>query len=247
LNLIEVFEHTTLQSSNLAFSVCARAASCQRGAFDKIRARIKESLSFVPGEGNNLPRITAAFLLLLMIVPKGFSWGREGHRVIADIAEHRLNSTARTNLETLIGTQKLASVANWADEVRGERDETYNWHFVDIPSTAAGFDHDRDCWQPNSGHQGAAEDHHNCVVDRITIFEEVLANPKASRPDRVEALKFLVHFVGDVHQPFHAIGDARGGNDIQVREFGRNQCGQHTCNLHGAWDTGVPSHNSGHL
>jgi hypothetical protein len=80
------------------------------------------------------------------------------------------------------------------------------------------------------------------VVDRIESFKKVLSDSNASRDDRIEALKFLVHFVGDVHQPMHAIGGAAGGNGIAVTEFGSNQCGRHACNLHGAWDSGLIEH-----
>jgi hypothetical protein len=79
-------------------------------------------------------------------------------------------------------------------------------------------------------------------VDRIDIFKKVLSDSKAPPDDRIEALKFLVHFVGDVHQPFHAIGEAAGGNGIAVTEFGSTQCGRHSCNLHGAWDSGLIQH-----
>jgi len=73
------------------------------------------------------------------------------------------------------------------------------------------------CFLPNSRHKGAATDHHNCVVDRIEIFKQVLSDNNALRDDRIEALKFLVHFVGGVHQPFHAIGEAAGGNPALLR------------------------------
>ena len=74
------------------------------------------------------------------------------------------------------------------------------------------------------------------------MFKQVLMNPSASDTDRVEALKFIVHFVADVHQPFHAIGNARGGNGIRVSQFGSSHCGEHPCNLHAAWDTGLIAH-----
>jgi hypothetical protein len=59
---------------------------------------------------------------------------------------------------------------------------------------------------------------------------------------RQEALKFLVHFVGDIHQPFHALADGRGGNDVAVSEFGLQTCGNYSCELHGAWDTDLTRH-----
>jgi len=80
------------------------------------------------------------------------------------------------------------------------------------------------------------------VVDRIEYFKRVLGDKSASRDDRIEALKFIVHFVGDVHQPFHAIGEAKGGNGVHVIEFGSDRCGRYPCNLHSAWDSGLIEH-----
>jgi hypothetical protein len=80
------------------------------------------------------------------------------------------------------------------------------------------------------------------VVDRIIDFKRVLGDKDAPREDRIEALKFIVHFVGDIHQPLHAIGEAKGGNGLHVTEFGSSRCGRYECNLHGAWDSGLIHH-----
>ena len=74
------------------------------------------------------------------------------------------------------------------------------------------------------------------------MFSNVLADKRASRPDRIEALKFLVHFVADVHQPLHAVAEARGGNDVAIVQFGRTECGSRPCDLHGDWDIGLIEH-----
>ena len=187
--------------------------------------------------------LSAAVLALTLLIPSTLvGWGHEGHEIVASLAQTRLTENTKIGIRSLIGEASLASIANWADEVRPDRDETYNWHFVDIPKDASGFSDERDCFLPNSRHKDAATDHHNCVVDRIELFKKVLSDNHATRNDRIEALKFLVHFVGDVHQPFHAIGEAAGGNGITVSEFGSTQCGRHPCNLHGAWDTGLIEH-----
>jgi hypothetical protein len=187
--------------------------------------------------------LSAAVVALTLLIPSTVvGWGHEGHEIVAALAQTRLTENTKIGTRSLIGDASLESVANWADEVRPERDETYNWHFVDIPKDASGFSDERDCFLPNSRHKGSATDHHNCVVDRIEIFKKVLSDNNASRDDRIEALKFLVHFVGDVHQPMHAIGEAAGGNGIAVTEFGSTQCGRHACNLHGAWDSGLIVH-----
>jgi hypothetical protein len=107
---------------------------------------------------------------------------------------------------------------------------------------SSGFLEPRDCYRPDERHAPANADRHNCVVDRIEMFAEVLADKNASRDRRVEALKFLVHLVADVHQPLHAIGEARGGNDLHVSEFGSSQCGRYPCNLHFVWDIALIHH-----
>lgn len=188
---------------------------------------------------------TAAILALLSFLPaQVFSWSQKGHAVIAEIAASRLTPTARANLNLLLGNNSLGSIATWPDAIRGDRDETYGWHFVDIPANAAGFDQARDCFRPQDGdkHPSAATDHHNCVVDRIDMFARTLADGNASERDRLLALLFVIHFVGDIHQPLHAIEDARGGNDIKVTVFGSDQCGNYQCNLHGVWDFSLVEH-----
>jgi hypothetical protein len=184
---------------------------------------------------------SVSFVFLLPVAL--LAWGPKGHRVVGALAQSLLSDTAKTGLQSVIGTSTLSSVANWADQVRTARDETYNWHFVDIPKNVASFSESRDCFLPTNTHAGAATDHHNCVVDRITLFKQILADTTQSTPDRLEALKFIVHFVGDVHQPFHAVGDARGGNSIHITLFGSTDCfGHKPCNLHGAWDSGIIDH-----
>jgi nuclease S1 len=187
----------------------------------------------------------AAILALLSFLPAQlFSWGPKGHAVIADIAASRLTPTTRANLDLLLGNNSLASISTWPDAIRSDRDETYGWHFVDIPANATGFDEARDCFRPQDSdkHPSAATDHHNCVVDRIEMFGQVLADRNATERDRLLALLFLVHFVADVHQPMHAIDEARGANDIKVTVFGVEQCGNNPCNLHGVWDSGLVEH-----
>ena len=191
---------------------------------------------------DQIKNCTVVFSFFILISSSAFAWGPEGHRIVGDIAETRLTVTARLRVQELLGNDDLAAVAVWADEIKGARPETYGWHFVDISKNSAGFSDARDCYRPDEKHAYTLQDHHNCVVDRITMFKRVLADRNGPRQDRIDALKFLVHFVGDVHQPMHAMGEARGGNDIHVSEFGYTQCGKYPCNLHFAWDTGLIEH-----
>lgn len=184
----------------------------------------------------------AALLITVFVPAQLLAWGPKGHQVVADVASSRLTPQTKKNLKLLLGHESLAAIATWPDEVRKQHDESYDWHFVDIPKDAAGFDDERDCFRPQDKHAGAQTDHHNCAVDRIEIFSKVLADENASREQRIEALKWLVHFVGDLHQPLHAIDEARGGNDIKLPFFGNPQCGDYPCNLHWAWDSMLLEH-----
>jgi hypothetical protein len=187
-------------------------------------------------------KIITIVLLASFISTQLSAWGPKGHAIVADIAASRLTPIAKQKLQSLLGPDSLASIASWADSVRKEHDESYDWHFVDIPKDAPGFSDERDCFRPQDKHKDALTDHHNCVVDRIEIFQKILGDEKASRADRLEALKWLVHFVGDLHQPLHAIDEARGGNDIKLAVFGSPKCGDYDCNLHWTWDTLLLEH-----
>jgi hypothetical protein len=155
------------------------------------------------------------------------AWGLEGHQIIAKVAENHLDETTKIMVQSLIGNNNLYSTASWADEIRKDRRETGPWHYVDIP-LGGSYVASRDCAPPKS-----------CVVEKISEYVKVLTDKHASREERAEALRFVVHFVGDVHQPFHAVGNARGGNDIRVRFLDSAQCGPYTCELHGVWDTSM--------
>lgn len=189
-----------------------------------------------------MKRTTALFILLSFASRQLLAWGPQGHAIVAGVAMTKLSSTTKKNIRLLLDNDDLAAISLWADDIRKQRDETFGWHFVDIPKDAASFSQPRDCFRPQDTHANAQNDHHNCVVDRIEIFRQVLADPRASRNDRLEALKFLVHFVGDIHQPLHAVDEARGGNDIKVTVFGSDKCGNYSCNLHGVWDVSLIEH-----
>jgi len=183
-----------------------------------------------------LKKTIAIFLSAIFLSTQLLAWGPTGHAIVADIATEHLTPAAKANLQSILGNDNLASISSWADQIKKDRDESYDWHFVDIPKDAPGFSDERDCFRPQDHHKDAQTDHHNCAVDRIEIFEKVLADENASKADRLEALKWVVHFVGDLHQPLHAIDVARGGNDIKLPVFGSSKCGDYDCNLHWTWD-----------
>lgn len=183
---------------------------------------------------------TPSTLLLLFIVPVLMAtpvqaWGDYGHRLIARIAFSQLTPTARAKVQRLIArsaqldtpecrVDSLADASIWPDCVRGLGDRfayAATWHYQNI-SVCAPFDIHAKC--PDG----------NCVTVQIDRQFRILANRQLPDADRLRALAFLTHFVGDMHQPLH-IGDKgdRGGNDVGVRYgyYDRDRL-----NLHWIWD-----------
>ena len=192
-------------------------------------------------------RIAASLLLAGIAAATVHAWSPQGHRLVALLATNHLTPTARQNVSWLLGRASLADVAVWADQYPGNN-QTSSWHYVNIPLDATNYDRDRDCpGQPRVSAGDRGDRRHDCVVDRILYNQERLANPSLDRADRAIALKFLVHLIGDLHQPFHALGVERGGNGILVSAFGSTTCSHddgtpYPCNLHGVWDTALIAH-----
>jgi hypothetical protein len=194
------------------------------------------------------PTFIAVLLLLFAVASTAHAWGAQGHRLVGLIAFNLLTPIARQNVAWLLEHQSLADVASWADRQVEVTYQTFYWHFLNIPSHATGYDRDRDCpRQPGVAAGGRGDRWRDCAVDRILYHEERLADRSLDRADRATALKFLVHLVGDLHQPFHALGVGRGGNDIAVGAFGVTDCGSDParpvlCNLHAVWDGALIAH-----
>jgi hypothetical protein len=148
----------------------------------------------------------------------------------------------------LLGDESLADVAVWADSYLDGNNQTSFWHYVDIPLDANGYDRDRDCPRQPAVRAGSRKDRwRDCAVDRILYSEDRLRDASLDRADRAVALKFLVHLVGDLHQPFHGLELQRGGNGIPVVLFGSPRCHyddgtSFACNLHAVWDGELIAH-----
>lgn len=170
-------------------------------------------------------------LALVGLLPAhAHAWGGTGHRIVAIIAEGHLTPRARRRVRRLLGRNvSLSSVATFADDIRSSRPETGNFHFVDIPLRENSFDPSRDC-QP--GPRG------DCILAALERFRGELADASLSNGRRAFALKFIVHLVGDMHQPLHCADNAdRGGNELRIFWFGQNNGGR--LNLHTLWDSTI--------
>jgi hypothetical protein len=166
------------------------------------------------------PLVLAIGLTLLPSLANAL--GAEGHRVVAMLAESQLTPKALVEVHRLLALEPgatLASVSTWADQHRSRR--TAPWHYVNFPRDSCTYDKERDC----PGGQ--------CVVEAINTQTKILAS-NGSDESKLLALKYVDHFVADIHQPLHAgYADDRGGNTYQLQAFGRGT------NLHALWDSGL--------
>ncbi|MBC7427718.1 MAG: S1/P1 nuclease [Bacteriovorax sp.] len=157
--------------------------------------------------------------LLCIVSPKAFSWGKEGHRIVGEIADRNISNDAKKGIAELLGDESLSRVANYADEIRSEKKYDYAgpWHYVSIPNGKTYFDQKRN--------------KEGDIIEALFRFEETLRDSKASKDDKIFALKFMVHDMGDLHQPLHVgIAEDRGGNSLRKKWF------KEESNLHAIWD-----------
>ena len=171
---------------------------------------------------------TVVFALLLSLATPAPAWGPLGHKMVGAMAEQQLSPALRERALALLAQDPvddgphLADVANWADAVRGSHDprytDSYRWHWIRFNGSCH-FDAAKQC----EGGQ--------CVNAAIDRFAARLGDPALTPAQRAEALRFLVHFVGDVHQPMHAgYRNDRNGFDVSLHYRGE------PWSLHGVWD-----------
>lgn len=195
--------------------------------------------------------ISSVALALLAFCPTSRAWGCQGHEIIAIIAEAHFNSRARAMVQEILardpislelarychdpGLDTFADSSTWADDERSVRPDTAAWHFIDIPLTARQPDLAQYC-PPSAG----------CLTSALAAELAILKNPRASAPDRADALRFVIHLVGDIHQPLHAAtNNDRGGNCVPVAFFGRMpqetnpKYDEYNPNLHQVWDVNI--------
>lgn len=170
-------------------------------------------------------RLVALLFCLLAPAAPTLAWGPPGHEIVGELAEHQLRPGARSEMDRLLAGEaqpRLAGIANWADALREAEtgsSRTSGWHYVNFRGGTCEYVPARDC--PDG----------NCIIGAINQQFLVLSDRRRPDAERRRALKFLVHLVGDVHQPLHASPrDDRGGNDYQVSYQGQGR------NLHAVWD-----------
>jgi nuclease S1 len=195
--------------------------------------------------------LSARFLLVLLCAcalscPSSRAWGCKGHQTVALMAEKQLTPQARQFIEKLLtenpvdpqlkrycgsATRDLmADGSTWPDDVRGTA-KNGPWHYIDIPRGVSRTDLMQYC-----GVDG-------CVIQAIAAQTAILKESSADPRKRADAVRYIIHFVGDLHMPLHAItNNDEGGNCVPVRYFRRrpqDHSGSFTPNLHALWDTAI--------
>ncbi|KAF4416302.1 putative nuclease S1 precursor [Fusarium austroafricanum] len=159
------------------------------------------------------------------------AWGILGHATVAYIAQHFLDDEVASWAQGVLGDTSdsyLANVASWADTYRTTAAGKWSapLHFIDAedsPPTNCNVDYDRDC-----GSSG-------CSIFAVANYTRRVRDSRLSKANKAEALKFLVHFLGDITQLLHGEAYEVGGNDIKVTFNGFSND-----NLHSDWDTYMP-------
>jgi len=186
-------------------------------------------------------------LVLLFWPAAAQAWGCKGHQTVALIAEKHLTPETRQWVEKLLSENPIdpklnrycggavrdamADSATWADDVRGER-KNGPWHYIDIPRGSK-----RGPIEPFCGAAG-------CVTKALSEQLAILKDKNAEAAKRADALRYVIHFVGDLHQPLHTTTNAdEGGNCVPLKYFRRNAHEHNhsfSPNLHSIWDTAIP-------
>jgi len=153
----------------------------------------------------------------------GFSWGVLGHRIVGQIAESDLTPKARIEIRKILGTESIAMASNWADFLKSDSDfqYIYNWHFIDLDSGLTKV----------QLHNYLETDTATDLFTKTNFLIRELKNKQLSMDKKRMYLKLLIHFIGDIHQPFH-VGRHKdlGGNKIKLTWFSS------PTNLHAVWD-----------
>jgi hypothetical protein len=187
---------------------------------------------------------TAITTTILAAASPAAAWGDLGHKVTALIAYKHLTPATRAKVDALLAADTddltaadFASRATWADKYRNGHRETAPWHFVDVEidrpdliSACFGYP------ELGAGQVASQGPSRDCVVDKIDQFMGELRHPATPQPERIVALKLLIHFIADLHQPLHAADhNDKGGNCIGLT----SSPDVRSHNLHAYWDTGV--------
>jgi S1/P1 Nuclease len=174
-------------------------------------------------------KVVAAAIIAVSLSSSALAWGQTGHRVTGAIAERYLSADARAAVRAILGPgEGVAEASNWPDFMRSSdeafwKNEAPFFHYVTVPKGKTYAE----VGAPASGD----------AVTALARFAAVLKNSAAGQDEKRLALRFIIHIIGDLHQPLHAgNGTDQGGNDVKLKFFDKDT------NLHSVWDDGMIDH-----
>lgn len=169
-----------------------------------------------------MKKVISFLLVFPFLINQALAYGQTGHRVVGLVAEQHLSKKARKKVLRILANNSLAEVANFMDDVKSDHayDHTHDWHWVTIPE--------------GQQYEQTQKNPHGDVIMKIEEIVQALKSGKLNPAQEQENLKFLVHLVGDLHQPLHVGGkDDMGGNNVKLQWFSQNS------NLHRVWDSDI--------
>lgn len=190
---------------------------------------------------------TFIFALLFTTNIFAFTWGANGHRIVAQICETHLSKSAKSELQDILGKEYLAEIANWPDYIKSEKGWKFanEWHYTTIHlhqtvaevKTAYGKDKKiNDAIEAIELMKDILEGDQNASQYLEGLMKKNKAIP-LNNSTKATALAFLVHLVGDIHQPLHVgKNNDQGGNKITVEYFSERT------NVHSVWDSKIIEH-----
>src|SRR5687767_14595969 len=167
--------------------------------------------------------VVLALSFVVLFPMRTAAWGTKGHQIIARVATDRLSGKARDSILKLLQGESLETVSTWADQIKTQRPDTTTWHYVDIALKHKDYQRARDC------RKGV------CIIEAIEQQRRILENPKYSTSEQAEALKFLVHLIGDLHVPFH-VATNDNPPDMSADLVKVTCLNGRPTNLHAVWD-----------
>ncbi|KAF2663266.1 S1/P1 nuclease [Microthyrium microscopicum] len=177
-------------------------------------------------------RISSVAFGVSCLLSQAFAWGEVGHRTVAYVAYRYLSLNTQVYVDNILNYhdgRDIGDAAIWPDQIKYGRPYTAPWHYIDArdsPPTLCGLNYPADCGDKESD---------GCIITALHNYTTLFMDPKTHPLTRQEALKYVIHFIGDIHQPLHTEDAFRGGNEIPV--CFRKACSHH--NLHSVWDRDI--------
>ncbi|BDC99214.1 S1/P1 nuclease [Persicobacter psychrovividus] len=167
-----------------------------------------------------MKKLNVLAVLMLFAVGQVFAWGQNGHRTVAEVASHHISKKTQKAIIAILGDENMAMAATWPDEIKSDHayDSCKVYHYVNMKS--------------DETYAQSEKNPHGDAITALQMMSKIVKDKTQPLVRRQEALRYIIHIIGDIHQPMH-VGHKEdlGGNLVKVKWFG------HKSNLHRVWDS----------